>query len=239
MWKDRLSMPRRTLDRFSVPQPSDAALRRYYRGYDGRTLHFTPDSLPDITSADLFGNVHPLVLDLGCGRGEFLLAEARRHPERNHAGLDMQRKYLYDAVNSAARYELDNLLFLQVDLRQAMAKIPCETVNAISLLFPSPVVKRKHQRKDVLTPEFVAGLQRILAPGGSLTFVTDHRLYFERKTALLDDWLRRIRTSEGLEGGITWFQRVWERHGLASLRAEYVKCGGCGGAAAKKRDAAP
>jgi tRNA G46 methylase TrmB len=87
------------------------------------------------------------------------------------------------------------------------------------------VVKRKHQRKDVLTPVFIAGLADILAPGGSLTLVTDHRLYFERKTALLDSRLRLLRASEGLEGGITWFQRVWERHGLPSLRAEYAKCG--------------
>lgn len=219
-------MPRRSLDRFSVPQPSEAALRRYLRVYDGATLHFAPDSLPDITSADLFGNARPLVLDLGCGRGEFLLAQARQHPERNHAGLDMQRKYLFDAINAAEHCELDNLLYLQVDLRQALVKVPSETVTAIYLLFPSPVMKRKHQRKDVLTPAFAADLARVLVPGGSLTIVTDHRLYFERKTPLLDSRLRRVRTSEGLEGGMTWFQRVWERHGLFSLRAEYVKCSG-------------
>lgn len=214
-----------------MPQPSDAALRRYYRGYDGATMHFAPASLPDITSAALFGNTRPLVLDLGCGRGEFLIAQARRHPERNHAGLDMQRKYLYDAVNSAERFELDNLLFLQVDLRQALAKVPRATVATIYLLFPSPVVKRKHRRKDVLTPAFAADLARILLPGGALTLVTDHRPYFEQKTTLLDCRLRRVRTSEGLEGGITWFQRVWERHGLPSLRAQYVKCSGEGGPA--------
>jgi tRNA (guanine-N7-)-methyltransferase len=218
-------MPRRTLDRFSVLQPSDAALRRSYRRYDGWTLHFAPATLPEITSAALFGNARPLVLDLGCGRGEFLIAQARQHPERNHAGLDMQGKYLYDAVNSAERFDLVNLLFLQVDLRQALVKIPGETIAANYLLFPSPVMKHKHRRKDVLTPEFIAGLAGILAPGGSLTLVTDHRLYFERKTTLLDSRLRRLRTAEGLEGGITWFQRVWERHGLPSLRAEYAKCG--------------
>lgn len=208
-------------------QPSDAALRRYYRCYNGATLHFAPNSLPSITSADLFGNDRPLVLDLGCGRGEFLIAQARQNPDRNHVGLDVQRKYLYDAVHAAERLDLDNLLFVRVDLRQALVKVPCETVAAVFLLFPSPVTKRKHLRKDVLTPAFIAGLARILLPGGGLTFVTDHRLYFERKTQLLDGQFHRLRTSEGLEGGITWFQRIWERHGLPSLRAEYVKnCGG-------------
>lgn len=224
-------MPRRTLDRFSVQQPADAALRRYYRSYDGATLHAAPDSLPDITSAALFGNQRPLILDLGCGRGEFLIAQARRHPERNHVGLDLHRKYLYDAVNAAEPCALNNLLFLRVDLRQALVKVPTAAIAALFLLFPSPVVNRKHLRKDVLTPAFVADLARILLPGGTLTFVTDHRLYFEQKALLLDCQFHRLRTSEGLEGGITWFQRVWERHGLPSLRAEYVKCSCEGGPA--------
>jgi len=219
-------MPRRTLDRFPVRQPSDAALRRYYRSYDGATLYHAPDTLPDITSAGLFGNARPLVLDLGCGRGEFLIAQARQHPERNHAGLDLQRKYLYDAVNHAEALDLDNLVFLRVDLHQALVKVPADTVAAIFLLFPPPVVKRKHLRKDVLTEAFIAGLARVLIPGGRMTFVTDHRPYFEQKRALLDTRFRRLLVSEGMEGGITWFQRVWEGHGLPSLRAEYGKdCG--------------
>lgn len=218
-------MPRRTLDRFPVRQPSDAALRRYYRGYDGATLYHAPGALPDVTSASLFSNTRPLVLDLGCGRGEFLIAQAQQHPEHNHAGLDFQRKYLYDAVNHADALDLDNLLFLRVDLHQALAKVPSGAVAAIFLLFPPPVVKRKHRRKDVLTEAFMADLARILAPGGRLTFVTDHRAYFEQKRALLDGRFCRLLTSEGMEGGITWFQRVWERHGLPSLRAEYVKDG--------------
>jgi tRNA (guanine-N7-)-methyltransferase len=216
-------MSRRTLDRFPVRQPLDAALRRYYRGYDGATLYHTPDALPEVTSASLFGNTRPLILDLGCGRGEFLIGQAQRHPEHNHAGLDFQRKYLYDAVNSADALDLDNLLFLRVDLRHALVKVPRNTVAAIFLLFPPPVMARKHQRKDVLTEAFIADLARILAPGGRLTFVTDHRAYFEKKRILLDNQFRRLLTSEGIEGGITWFQRIWERHGLPSLRAEYAK----------------
>ena len=218
-------MPRRTLDRFPVRQPSDAALRRYYRSYDGATLYRAPDSLPDVTSASLFGNARPLVLDLGCGRGEFLIGQARQHPEYNYAGLDFQRKYLYDAVSHAETLDLDNLLFLRVDLRQALVKVPRDTVAAIFLLFPPPVMKHKHQRKDVVTETFIADLARILVPGGRLTFVTDHRAYFETKRALLDSQFRRMMMSEGMEGGITWFQRIWERHGLPSLRTEYAKEG--------------
>ena len=131
-------MPRRTLDRFPVRQPLDAALRRYYRSYDGATLYHTPKRLPDVTSASLFGNIRPLILDLGCGRGEFLIGQAQRHPEHNYAGLDFQRKYLYDAVNSADALDLDNLLFLRVDLRQALVKVPATRRPRSSCCFRLP-----------------------------------------------------------------------------------------------------
>lgn len=224
-------MPRRTLDRFSMRQPTDAALRRYYRCYDGARLYHAPDSLPDVTSVCLFGNRRPLALDLGCGRGEFLIGQARQHPDHNYVGLDTQRKYLYDAVSHAAAFDLDNLLFLRVDLRQALMKVPRESVAAIYLLFPPPVVARKHQRKEVLTEALITDLARILAPEGTLAFVTDHRAYFEKKRALLDSRFRRVLLSEGMEGGITWFQRIWEGHGLPSLRAEYVAKADVAGAA--------
>ena len=218
-------MPRRVLDRFAVRQPSEAALQRYYRSYDGATLHHAPARLPEIASASLFGNTLPLALDLGCGRGEFLITQARRHPERNYVGLDQHRKSLYDAVNHAEPLALDNLLFLRADLRQVLVKVPAASIAAIYLLFPSPAVKPKYQRKDILTPGFIASLADILVPGGTVTFVTDHRRYFERKHTLFEQRFHCLATSEGIEGGITWFQRVWERHGLPSLRAEYVKGG--------------
>lgn len=223
-------MPRRTLDRFPMRQPSDAALCRYYRRYDGAQLYHAPDSLPDVTSLSLFGNARPLVLDLGCGRGEFLIGQARQHPDYNYVGLDTQRKYLYDAVGHAEAFDLKNLLFLRADLRYALVKVPSESVAAIYLLFPPPVVMRKHQRKDVLTETLSADLARILAPGGRLVFMTDHRAYFEKKRALLDNRFQRVLLSEGMEGGITWFQRIWEGHGLPSLRAEYAKEGAPGAA---------
>jgi tRNA (guanine-N(7)-)-methyltransferase len=214
-------MSRRALDRFSVRQPSEDALRHYYRLYDGATLHHAPSALPEITSASLFGNAHPLALDLGCGRGEFLIDQATRHPERNYVGLDHQRKYLYDAVNHAEPLNLPNLLFLHGDLRQMLVRIPPASVAALYLLFPPPVVRRKYLRKDVLTPHVIAHLGRILVPGGRLTFVTDHRVYFKEKRALLTEHFECLATCEGIEGGITWFQRVWESHGLPSLRAEF------------------
>ena len=219
-------MPRRRLDRFALVPPCDEALRRYYRNYDGASLYHRPADIPNITSFNLFDTTLPLVLDLGCGRGEFLLAQAECHPEYNYVGLDWQRKYLYDAVNHAQSLDLPNALFLRVDLRQAMSKIPAETAAALFLLFPPPVVKRKHQGKDLITEAFIAELARVLIPGGMLTFVTDHRFYFDQKRPLFDRQLLCILLSEGFEGGVTWFQQIWERHGLASLRAEYRKDAG-------------
>jgi tRNA (guanine-N(7)-)-methyltransferase len=216
-------MSRRKLDRYSVPLPSAEALAACYRLYDGHTLHHCPDALPALASPALFGNAHPLALDVGCGRGEFTLQYAQEYPDRNVLGIDFHRKSLYDAVNKASQLLLKNICFVKADVRQVMGKIPAESIAAIFLLFPPPVVQKKHLKKDLLTPRFIEELARILAAEGTLTLVTDHRAYFACKVELLDRCFTRSHTTEGFEGGITRYQRIWERHGLPSLRAEYVK----------------
>jgi tRNA (guanine-N7-)-methyltransferase len=214
-------MPRRTLDRYPITPPTEAAIARYYHLFDGYTLHHCPDALPALSSPDLFGNARPLLLDIGCGRGEFALRYAQAHPDWNALGLDFHRKGLYDAVNQAQILRIPNVHFVKADARHAMRKVPAASVAAITLLFPAPVTQRKHRKKDLLTADFIAALAAALVPCGTLAFVTNHRAYFDCKVELLDHRLERIGRAEGFEGGLTRFQRIWERHGLPSLRAEY------------------
>lgn len=219
-------VPRRALNKFKAVVPTDDDVQRYYRLYDGDVLHHRPDELPAISSADLFHNDLPLVLDLGCGRGEFLVGQAAENRDVNYVGIDFHRKALWDAVSRASSARLDNALFIKSDLRLVTKKVPEASIREIHILFPGPVVVRKHRRKDVMSPRFIDALCRALEPGGRLHFVTDHRQFFFMKLALLDERLCRTKLTEGLQGGLTWYQRVWERHGLPSLRAEYVKGGG-------------
>src|SRR5690606_36522778 len=94
-----LPMPRVKLSRFKVREPAPEALATYLISYPGHTLHFHPETLPPITSPALFGDDRPLVLDLGCGRGRFIIERAQQDPARNYAGIDFHQKSLWDAVN--------------------------------------------------------------------------------------------------------------------------------------------
>jgi tRNA (guanine-N7-)-methyltransferase len=216
-------MTKRLFGRMSVEAPPEDILKRYYLLYPGRMLYFEPESLPMISSETLFGNTKPLALDLGCGRAEFSIAQAQLRPEWNWVGIDVERKPLWYAVRCAAAADLDNILFVKADLRLVMRKVPDGVVPAAYVLFPSPAVKHKHENRDVLSEHFIADIRRVLMPGGHFAFVTDHREYYQKVLPLLDAQLRRVRQTEGIEGGPTWYQRLWERRGIPSLRAEYVK----------------
>jgi tRNA (guanine-N7-)-methyltransferase len=218
---------RKKFNRFKVKTPEQTILARYLLAFPTKTLHFQPETLPPINALTLFGNEQPLYLDLGCGRGEFVVSQALRHPDRNFAGIDSHRKSIYACVNLAAQHGLQNVKFVHGDLRWVLDKAPDGAVSAAYLLFPAPIMKKKYRQRDMLSERFVRQFHRILEPGGRFYFVTDSADYFQAKHRLIKDLglLEEVKTSAGIEGGITRYQQFWEKFDETSLRAEYVKAG--------------
>ena len=108
-------MPRLKLKRFKVKEPTPDALARYFHEYDPKDLYYRPETVPPV--AALFERDQPLALDLGCGRGEYLIRQAVERPDTNFAGIDLHLKSLKDGVNRAHAAGLDNVKFIKADLR--------------------------------------------------------------------------------------------------------------------------
>lgn len=218
-------MGRRRLNRFKIEPPSEEELKKYYSMYRGDLIVNSPEHLTDIDSQNYFGNDRPLYLDLGCGRGEFTVQQASENPQRNFIGIDHHRKSLYDAVSKAAEEGIDNVHFIKGDLRWILKKCPDTSAEEAYLLFPSPHTRRKHVSKDYLMTPFFEHLHRILTPGARIHLVTDHEEFFHNKTRAIAemDLFTLVEKTESFEGGITWYQKIWENHGLKTHRAEYVK----------------
>jgi tRNA (guanine-N7-)-methyltransferase len=221
------SMSRRIrFQRFKVGKPSSDALAAYWRNYPGQTLHFAPDALPPISSEALFGNDKPLALDLGGGRGEFVVAQAQERSGVNFVGIEWHGKSMWDAVNRAQQAGVANARFVQADLRLALAKVPDESVSEAYLLFPpTAAIRHSKHRGDLLSETMVAAIHRVLEPGAAFRFVTDHADYFEWKCArIADSGLFEIEiVARGFEGGQTRFQTFWESFGIESRRLECRK----------------
>ncbi|NDJ75516.1 MAG: methyltransferase domain-containing protein [Chloroflexi bacterium] len=217
-WSEGVKLARVKLKRFRVEKPSDAVLKRYLRVYDSKDLHQHPDDLPPISPQGLFGSAEPLVFDLGCGRGEFLVARALDQPEQNFVGFDWHWKSVWDAVNRAHAADLDNILFLRTDFRRALSIVPDRSVREGFLLFPPPGLKHSKRQQDPLPADTIRHIFRVLLPDGPFHFITDHPDFFAVKTDLIaaTGLFEQQRTAHQFEGGQTRFQEFWERRNVQS-----------------------
>lgn len=212
-------MPRLKLKRFRVDPPAPEVLARYVRVYDPRALYHHPESA-GLDARSLFGNDRPLVLDLGCGRGEFMVAQAAAQPDLNFVGFDWHVKSLWAATHQAQGAGLDNVRLIQVDFRLALPALPAESAREVFMLFPQPILKPNRRSEDPLPESALRQIYRLLMPGGWFHFVTDHEEYFAVKRALIEQsgLFTLSNESQTYEGGITWFQRFWETRQVESRR---------------------
>ncbi|MCD4686663.1 MAG: methyltransferase domain-containing protein, partial [Anaerolineae bacterium] len=219
-------MARVRLKRFKVSKPSPDALATYMRMYTGRELYHLPDDVPPITSHSLFGVDAPLVFDLGCGRGEFIVGQAAQRPDEFFVGFDWHVKSLWDGVNRAVKADVTNVRFVKADFRQALALVPGGAVSEVYLLFPPPIMEYGKRKKDPLMEASLRAIHRVLEPGGWFHFMTDGAEYFQLKLTLIA-WTGLFEvlktTSQGLDEGHTRFQRIWERFDVQAHRAECRK----------------
>lgn len=215
-------MARLKLQRFRASEPPDDVQARYIRVYKGRDLHDHPGTLPPISAETLFGVSAPLVLDLGCGRGEFLVEQAGANPDRYFVGVEWHIKSVWDAANRAHAAKLDNVRIVRADLRLALPIVPDGAAAEMLLLFPPPKLAPGERKDDLLNEAILHQMHRVLLPGGLLHFVTDHAAYFAAKRALIEaGGLFAVQgESSAFEGGLTRFQRIWEAMGIASQRLE-------------------
>jgi tRNA (guanine-N7-)-methyltransferase len=218
---------RRYLNRsFRAQVPDEATDRKYLLRLPGRQLYYEPCSLPRIASADLFGNDLPLDLEIGCGTGEYLCSLARQEPGANFLGVDLHLRSLHHAINIASELGLDNILFVKANFRLMYPVLAPASLRAIYLHFPDPNMKPKFRKRRIFSERFLDEAQRALMPGGRLSVMTDHREFFFDMLRLAERDERWERAHEecylaGFDPPVkSRYQRIWEGHGLPTLRFE-------------------
>jgi tRNA (guanine-N7-)-methyltransferase len=219
------SSGRRQINRFSVEKPEQEIIRKYCRVYTGKDLYWNPEELLPLMSESMFGNDKPLVLDVGCGRGKLVISLGEENPDINYIGIEIHWKSLWDAINNTEERGLNNVKFVRADVRFVMKMVPDESVHEIHLIFPPPITKEKHRKKELVTEGFIREAHRVLESGGILHLVTDHEDYFMEKKEMIDGMgiFEEETFTKKMEGGLTWYQSIWEGHGFESLRVEYKK----------------
>jgi len=159
--------------------------RRLKTDIPGPDFRLDPDALRDDGLAKAFaGDVAeplPLVVEIGFGRGEFLLDLARRSPEQAHLGIEILYKRVLKMARRLARSEIRNLRLLQLDGHQALAELlPEASVRTFWVNFPDPWPKARHARRRLVQPGFARLVAARLVPGGRIHLATDDVPYAEQ-----------------------------------------------------------
>jgi tRNA (guanine-N7-)-methyltransferase len=153
---------------------------------DGLLVDPTVVGFP-LTAAALFARDCPLEVEIGVGKGRFLLEWASAHPEIGLLGVERARPYLTIAAMRAARRGLINVRLVHTTAEDLLFRLlASDSVAAVHVYYPDPWPKKRHAKRRFFRTENLARLADVLSPGGLLLVKTDHDGY----AATIEEMLR-------------------------------------------------
>ncbi|SDD59294.1 tRNA (guanine-N(7)-)-methyltransferase [Pricia antarctica] len=123
--------------------------------------------------ASHFGNDHPIVLELGCGKGEYTVGLAQLHPDKNFIGIDIKGARLWRGAKTALEEKLENVAFLRTQIEMIDALFAENEVSEIWITFPDPQIKYKRTKHRMTNRDFLGKYKKILRPKGLMHLKTD------------------------------------------------------------------
>lgn len=121
----------------------------------------------------IFSNSNPIVLELGCGKGEYTLALAERYPEKNFIGIDIKGARLWRGAKTALENKLPNVRFLRMNIELIDAVFDESEVSEIWITFPDPQIKYKRTKHRLTNIHFLDRYKKILDGDGLVHLKTD------------------------------------------------------------------
>jgi tRNA (guanine-N7-)-methyltransferase len=130
-------------------------------------------SLKDNWNSTFFKNDHPLVLELGCGKGEYSIALAKKYPNKNFIGIDIKGARFWRGAKTAIEENIPNVAFLRTQIELIDHAFAQNEVDEIWITFPDPQIKYKRTKHRMTNLEFLKRYQSILKPEGEVNLKTD------------------------------------------------------------------
>lgn len=125
-----------------------------------------------------FKNNNPITLELGCGKGEYTLALAKQHSNRNFIGVDIKGARFWCGAKTAVTEAITNVAFLRIQIELIDLCFEKDEVNEIWITFPDPQIKFKRTKHRLTNPEFLKKYNQILEPSGIIHLKTDSEFLF-------------------------------------------------------------
>jgi tRNA (guanine-N7-)-methyltransferase len=147
------------------------------------------ETLPrPIVWSELFGNDHPVELEIGMGKGTFLTEQAKTRPETNFFGIEYARWFWRYASDRLRRNGCVNARTVRAEAAFFLREYVSDaSLAAVHIYFPDPWPKKRHHKRRLIQPAFLLEITRVLRPGGPVRIVTDHADYFLQIQQVLAD----------------------------------------------------
>ncbi|OQY07643.1 MAG: tRNA (guanosine(46)-N7)-methyltransferase TrmB [Planctomycetales bacterium 4572_13] len=192
---------------------------------DYKKISVKPENIVEMVDFDiLFGRSAPVEIEVGSGKGTFLLEEAKAFSEKNFFGIEWANKYYKLAVDRMGRWGMPNVRLMRTDAASFIAeRIADASISVFHLYFPDPWPKKRHNKRRFFCDKNLTQLLRILTPDGIINIATDHADYFEQMTEVAEravkqglvkeiDFIRPAGASDGELVG-TNYERKYMKEG--------------------------
>ena len=149
-----------------------------------KTVAVPPERLDGILDLEaLFERKGPIEMEIGSGKGTFLVEQAKSFPDTNYLGIEWANKFYKYAVDRIERWELNNVCLLRTDAAVFIkGHVGNACIRMFHLYFPDPWPKKSHHKRRFFCDENLAQIHRILQANGIVNIATDHENYFEQMT---------------------------------------------------------
>lgn len=175
---------------------------------------------------EVFEGGQRIEVDIGCGKGSFLLWSAQTHSETNFVGVDRLLRRLRKVDRKVQRLGLRNVRLLRVEASYLVGfLVPAASVLAYHVYFPDPWPKRRHHQRRLICASFLSNLHRTLGEGGIVSCATDDSEYFQRMQQEFHQAEGFVETEPEIlpEAARTDFEREFLATGTRFYRCRWIK----------------
>lgn len=171
-----------------------------------------------------FPQAQPVEVELGCGNGAFVVAQAQARPAVNFLGVERLLGRLRKADRRGTRHRLENLRILRIEAAYLLEYLlPATSIQALHVYFPDPWPKRRHHRRRLVNGRFTELARRVLAPAGTVFLRTDDPDYQAqmREVFAASPWFQPVATPPEMAACMTEFECDFTAQGLPIHRLAF------------------
>ena len=177
---------------------------------------------------DVFGNDAPVELELGIGKGRFLIQQAETRPQTNFVGIEWASRYYRLVAERAAKRGLSNLRVLRDDASKVVRdNVADKSISVLHVYFPDPWPKARHNKRRLIQAPFAVEAARILRDGGLVRLATDHEDYAVQMEQVFRDDPQFAQTFRAIGDeapeGVTNWEVKFRREGRTIHKFEFTR----------------